>query len=186
MNTARPIEFAVPSEPKAKRLSDELRGSRNPHLRNRRVAFALVLTSASSMAVISCYQLGIVKRLPELPIRAFNSEKVNASAEAYSRFSTPDGVLGLVSYATTMTLIASGSGTRARKNSWIPVAAAAKVTLDAAVAIKLTRDEVKKQRSLCSWCMAAAGATFAALPFVWPEAIAAFRYMRNQNTNRTQ
>lgn len=47
-------------------------------------------------------------------------------------------------------------------------------------AAKLTVDQWTKQRAFCEWCLAAAGATFAALPAVMPEATAAWRRLRRK------
>jgi uncharacterized membrane protein len=179
MNPIRLLDFAVPSKRAARKLSTDLRGSGDRSLRRRRTAMALTMTSAASMGVISLYQLGVLQHLPELPLPGFNSEKVNSSSEAYSHFSMPDGALGLASYAATAALIAAGPIKRSKRYPWIPVAAAAKVSLDAALAVKLTVDEVRKQKAVCSWCLLASGATFLTLKFVWPEALSAIRQLRS-------
>lgn len=56
-----------------------------------------------------------------------------------------------------------------------PSGATAKLTVDALRAGKLTVDQWTKHRAFCSWCLVAAGATFAALPLVLPEARSAAR-----------
>lgn len=169
------LEFVLPPRQEAAKIGKGLRDSSGRHLRHRRAAVALTLTSVASMSVIALYQLGILQRIPELPFPGFASAKVNASAEAYSHFSMPDGVLGLANYGATMALIAAGGKNREKRYPWLPIAAAAKVSLDAAMAAKLTVDEIRKQKAVCSWCLAASGATFVSLGFVWPEARAAIR-----------
>ncbi|MDP9481178.1 MAG: hypothetical protein M3R38_36855 [Actinomycetota bacterium] len=71
-----------------------------------------------------------------------------------------------------------GGPDRAKEKPLIPLALALKVVLDALQAGKLTVDQVAKHRALCVWCLIAAGATFAAVPFVIPEARAALRNLR--------
>jgi uncharacterized membrane protein len=127
------------------------------------------------MGIITLYQMGIIKHLPEPPLPYLNADKVDASAEAYAYFATPDGALGLLSYATTLVLAAMGGQERATEQPWIPLALMAKVAVDAAGAGKLTVDQWTKHRAFCSWCLLAAGATFATVPLVVPEARAAFR-----------
>ena len=127
------------------------------------------------MGLIALYQMGIIEHLPEPPLAGLNADKVDASAEAYAYFSTPDAVIGLGSYAVTMGLAAMGGQDRETKQPWIPLALAAKVLFDAAQAGKLTVDQWTKHRAFCFWCLLAAGATFATVPLAIPEARAALR-----------
>ncbi len=160
-------------------LSEELRNSDNRFLSKRRGVLGLALTAAGAMGLISLYQMGIIKRIPEPRFPKLDAEKVNGSAEAYSLLSTPDAVLGFASYAATMTLAAMGEAGRAKTHPWIPLAMAGKVVFDAAQASKLTVDQAVKYKAFCVWCLLAAGATLAMVPLVVPEARAALRQLRN-------
>jgi hypothetical protein len=156
-------------------LSRQLRRGTSESLARRRKIAGLALTAAGSMGVISLYQLGIIGHLPDPPLPGFDSDKVDAAPDAYSWFQTPDGPIGLGSYAVTLGLAAMGGENRAEEKPLIPLALALKVALDALQAGKLTVDQVAKHRALCVWCLIAAGATFAAVPLVIPEARAALR-----------
>ncbi len=156
-------------------LSRQLRQGTGDFLDRRRKITGLALTAAGSMGLISLYQLGLIKHLPDPPLPHFDSNKVDAADEAYSRFSMPDAPLGLGSYAATLGLAAMGGKDRAVERPWIPLALAAKVALDALQAGKLTVDQWTKHRAFCVWCLLAAGATFATVPLVIPEARAALR-----------
>lgn len=134
---------------------------------------AIALTSARSVGVISPYELGILPHLHEPPIPGLDADRIDASDEAYERLDMPDGVLGLGSYAATLALAAAGGDDRHRTRPWLPMALAAKATLDAAQAARLTRDHWVRHRAFCSWCLGAAAATFVALPLALPEARAA-------------
>jgi len=158
---------------KPKQLSHELRQGTGQFLEQRRRILGLSLVSVASMSIISLYQTGIIKHLPEPP--GFDADKVDAAAEAYALFGTPDAVLGLVSYSATMMLAAMGGPDRAEKQSWIPLALAAKVLVDAANAGRLTVEQWTKHKAFCSYCLVAAAATFATVPFALPEARAALR-----------
>ena len=103
---------------------------------------------------------------------------MDASPEAYRYLSTPDGVLGLASYAATAVLASMGGPDRARTTPWLPLLAAVKTGADAAQAAKLTRDQWTEHRAFCSWCLLAAAATFATVPLVLPEARDALRRLR--------
>lgn len=162
-------------ENEAERLSRQLRMGNDPHLRRRRAIAGLSLVASGSMAIISLYQLGIIRHIPEPPLPMMNADKVDASAESYENFSSPDAVLGLGSYAATMVLAAMGSPDRVTQRPWIPLALAAKVAADAANAAKLTVDQWTKHRAFCFWCLLAATATFAMVPVIIPEAREAAR-----------
>lgn len=160
---------------KPENLSHRLRKEDGEHLRGRRRVLQLTLGAAGCMGVISLYQMGVIGHLPEPPLPRLDADEVDASAEAYSYLSTPDAVLGFASYAGTMVLASMGSPDRARSRPWIPLALGAKVVADAVQAGKLTVDQWTKHRAFCSWCLLAAGFTFAALPAALPEARAALR-----------
>ncbi len=162
------------------KLSAQLRHGAGPDLARRRGVVGLSLAAAGSMGLIALYQTGIVKHLPDPPLPLFDSDKVDASAEAYAYLATPDAALGLTNYGVTMILAAMGGEDRATQRPWIPLALAAKVLVDAAQAGRLTVDQWTKHRAFCFWCLLAAGATFATVPLALPEARAALDRVMTQ------
>jgi uncharacterized membrane protein len=165
----------IQSRQKSERLGINLRHGSRKSLRRRRNIFGLFLAASASMSVIALYQLGILKHIPEPHLSIFDSAKVTGSPKAYSLLQTPDAVLALGSYAATMTLAAMGSSARATEQPLIPLALAAKVGLDAALAAKYTFDEWSNYRALCFWCLLSSAATLAALPFAISEGRSALR-----------
>lgn len=163
---------------KPEKLSQQLRQGNDRFLSKRRAVVALSLVAATSMEVISLYQMGLIKHLPEPPLPVFNADKVDASAEAYQYLAMPDGMLGLGSYATTLALASMGGQDRSQQQPLIPVALAGKVILDALIAGKLTLDQLTKHKAFCFWCMLSAFASFVSIPLVLPEAWTAFRKLR--------
>lgn len=161
-------------------LSRELRAGSGGHLTQRRVVTALSLTGAASMGLITLYQMGIIKHLPELPLPWFDADAVDASAEAYQYLAAPDATIGLTSYSATLLLAAIGGRDRASTKPWLPLTLAAKVALDVANAARLSISQWTKRRAFCMWCLLAAGATFATMPLVVPEALAAIRALRDK------
>lgn len=153
-------------EQRAARLSRDLRHTQSPVMTRRRGIIGLSLVSAASMGFLSLYQTGIIKHVPEPPLPMMDADKVDASAEAYEKFDTPDAILGIGSYAATMALAAMGGSDRARETPWIPLALAAKVAFDAANAARLAIDQPTKYKAFCFWCLVAATATFATVPLV--------------------
>ena len=141
---------------------------------------ALSLAALGSMGVITLYQMGLIHHLPEPPLPGLDADRVDASGEAYARLDMPDAPLGLGSYAVTLGLAALGGPDRAETRPWVPLALAGKVALDALQAGKLTWDQWSRHRAFCSWCLLAAGATFAMVPLVLPEARAALGHLRRK------
>ena len=143
-------------------------------MRRRRVAAALTLGASAALGIVSAYQFGLVRHLPEPPLGFLDSDRVDASGEAYWFGSTPDAPLGVASYAATLALVGMGTARRADEQPWIPVLAAAKVLADAANAGYLTVEQLSRHRRLCLYCVAAFGASLATIPQVLPEARAAW------------
>lgn len=160
-------------------LSKDLRQGSGPFLDRRRRILALALTASGSMGLISLYQMGILRHLPEPPLPGLDADRVDAGEEAYERLQSPDAVIGLVSYAVTALLAAAGDSERARTRPWLPLAMAGKIGLDTAQAAKLSWDQWARHRAFCSWCLLAAGATFATLPLAVPEAREALRHWKH-------
>lgn len=130
------------------------------------------------MAVVAAYQVGLTKRVPEPRLPLLDADKVDSSGQAYEKLSTGDAFLGFVSYAVTMLLAAIGDPRRHQTHPYLPVAMAAKAAVDAAQAAKLTVDQWVQHRAFCSWCLTAAGSTFAVIPAVLPELRSALHTIR--------
>jgi hypothetical protein len=163
---------------KAEALGFDLRHSSFQAVRRRRGIFALFLAASASMSFVALYQLGILKQLPDLPLPRFASDKVTRSAKAYTLLETPDAVLAIGSYAATMALAAMGSPDRASERPFLPIALAAKVTLDAVVAATYSLKGWREHRTLCSWCLVAVAAASASVFLAIPEARRAFQQPR--------
>ena len=99
-----------------RQLSRELRQGNSPDLARRRWAIGLSFAGATIGMVVSAYQAGLLKRLPDiLPGRIFDAERVDASDYAYRRLQVPDGFLMVLTYAATAALLAAGGRDRAQR-----------------------------------------------------------------------
>lgn len=156
-------------------LSRQLRKGTGKELGRRRAIIGLSLTATASMGLISLYQTGVIAHLPEPPLPGLNSDKVDASDEAYKHFSMPDAPLGLVSYASTLALAAMGSRDRARTHPWMVLALAGKLGFDLAQALRLTYQQPAHQHAYCFWCLVASAATVISVPLAIPETRAAIQ-----------
>ena len=135
--------------------------------------------ATAAMGLISLYQTGIVRHLPDPPLPGFDSDKVDASGEAYETLKTPDATLAITSYGATLALIGMGAADRAGSRPWIPLIAAAKLGYDSAGAAWLTAEQITRHRALCFYCLAASAATWGALAQALPEARSAWRSLRS-------
>lgn len=77
----------------------------------------------------------------------------------------------------------SGAEDRVRRleeriRPWVSLALAAKVAVDALGGLYLTLEQASKHRRFCFYCLVAAGASLASVPYVLPEARSAWRSVR--------
>ena len=151
-------------------LSHELRHGRAPDLVRRRWIVGLSLFGAAMGGVVSAYQMGILRRLPDPPVGPFDSEAVDASDYAYKRLETPDGLLMTATYVATALLAGAGSPRRAGERPWLPLALAGKAAFDVALNARLAREEWAENGALCAYCQAANAASLAIAALSLPEA----------------
>lgn len=163
--------------PSPAKLSHELRRARTPHLTRRRWLVGLSFLGSAAGMIVGLYQMGVVRRLPDLPVGPFDATRVDASTYAYKRAQTPDGLLMVASYAVTAILSGAGGKDRARDNPALPLALAAKTLYDTATALKLAQEEWAENRALCGYCQAATLASLASVALAVPEAVEAARHL---------
>lgn len=158
------------------RLSEYLREGDDPELRRRRWVIGLSVLGTTAGQLVALYQTGIIKHLPDPPSGGlFDSDRVDASEYAYSRFSSPDAPLMIITYGVTAWLAGAGGPDRPRNAPWLPIAMAAKTLYDAATTVKLAREEWQDNRAFCAYCQTATLASFASVAFALPEAVRATR-----------
>ncbi len=166
------------SSREAEAVSNALRRHDGPFLSRRRRISALSLTSIAGLGVVAAYQSGLLRHLPEPPLRIFDADRVDASGEAYQYLKTPDAALGILSSAATLALAGMGGSDRTQRQPYLPLALLAKTLLDAASGAYLTLEQGTKHRRFCSYCLVAAVAQVLRVPQAVPEAQAAWRALR--------
>jgi uncharacterized membrane protein len=157
------------------RLSQDLRLGTGPDLRRRRWILGLSLLGTLMAQIVSLYQMGLLRRLPDPPVGPFDASKVDASDYAYRRMQVPDGVLMLLTYGVTAALAAAGGRDRAKRNPALPLALAAKTGWDSVTTLRLAREEWAENRALCAYCQVATLASLASFALSLPEAARAVR-----------
>ena len=156
-------------------LSRELRLAQTPDLKRRRGIFALSMAGIGIAQIVSLYQVGIIKHLPDPPLDVIDSNKVNASDYAYKRLQTPDGVLMILTYALTAWLAASGGKDRAQTLPAVPLLMGVKALGDVLTNLELAREEWNDNKKLCAYCQGASVLSIIILCLAAPEAIRAAR-----------
>lgn len=160
---------------KPSQLSHELRIEDTDELNRRRWIVGLSLFGTVMAQIVSLYQVGVIKRLPDPPIEIFDSSKVDASNYAYKRFDVPDGVIMLVSYGFTAWLAAAGGKNRAAQQPLYPIATGLKTLADTGLALQLATEEYAENKKLCIYCQLATAASVLSAILAFPEMIAGIR-----------
>jgi hypothetical protein len=162
----------------AKTLSRELRLGTGPHLARRRWVVGLSALSATMGQLVTLYQTGVLRHLPDPPVGPFATDRVDAAPYAYARLRSPDGPIMVLSYALTAWLAAAGEPERPRTLPLLPLALAAKTLGDALTALELAREEWRDERALCAYCQVATLASLASVALALPEARSALATLR--------
>lgn len=158
-----------------RRLQQRIQNDRRREMRLRRGTVAVSLAGMASMGIVALYQTGVIRHLPDPPVRwpHFHSDKVNASEEAFG-YGMPDGPITLVAHAVNLALAAAGPPDRARTQPWLPLLAAALSAPQAAVAAKYLFYQMPYvDKAWCPYCVWDALMHFATLGLVAPEAVRA-------------
>ncbi|MGH7231225.1 MAG: vitamin K epoxide reductase family protein [Nitrospiraceae bacterium] len=140
----------------------------------RRGIVALSIVGMASMAIVSLFQMGVIRHLPDPPLRRFDSDKVNSSETAY-QYGLPDGTLTLAAHATNVAIAAAGGSHRVQEQPWIPLVAAGKAAAEAAVAGKYLFYQMPVvEKAWCGYCIIDALMHLGAFALTLPEAGEAF------------
>ena len=155
-------------------LRRELQKGDNEDLNLRRGVIALSLLGIGAMTAVTLFQTGVIKHLPDPPIPGFDSDKVNSSDTAYA-LGVPDGAVSLASLAANIPMAAFGGENRAEKQPLIPLAVAAKTTVEAAVAGWYFYQMPTKEKAWCGYCIVGALANFGIAALALKEAKKAWK-----------
>lgn len=146
---------------KEKTVIDKIRNNTSEAAEYRRQIAALSALGLIDFSLISLFQLGFIKEMPDLPGEVFDTEKVNSSEEAVL-LGMPDGVVSLGAY--TATILLATAATRFKKQSRILDVAMGGIILgQAAGAAQYLYKMAFVQKKVCIYCVAGAAINFAAL-----------------------
>lgn len=110
---------------------------------------------------VSLYQLGIIRHLPDLPGKLFDSDYVNASKDAQVA-GVPDGTVGLLIYATNLVLVGVALKKK-KKGNVFDYMLAGNALAQAGGGAYYLYNMAARQKKICLYCMAGAFINLAAL-----------------------
>jgi uncharacterized membrane protein len=140
---------------------DILRDDHSAKTENRRHIAALSALGLADFSIISLYQMGYIKYLPDVPYKVFDSDKVNASKEAVM-MGLPDGVISLGMYAGSM-FLATAASSKPKYSKWLDLALGGIVLGQAVGAAMYLYKMAAVEKKACLYCITGAVINFASL-----------------------
>lgn len=155
-------------------MRNELRTGHNESLDKRRKVIALSALGLVDFSIISLYQTGVIKHMPDIPHPLFDSDKVNASEDAY-RFGGPDGPISAAVYGLTMVMASVGGTEKTGRPPVLDVALGATVMGNAIGAIFYLHKMIFVQKKICLYCVTGAAINIASAVIIAPVALRALK-----------
>lgn len=166
MNLSRVADIVARARQRPGRVRQALLFGHTPSLRRRRTIATLSALAMADAALVTLSQMGVVRRLPDPPLKIFDSHAVTTSKPAYL-LGVPDAALATCNYALNLVLASAGGSRRGgRSRVWSSVLLASCVG-GAIGAAGYLADMLFDQRRLCGYCLGAIGINFALLPLAW-------------------
>lgn len=142
-------------------IIDHIRQDSSEATEYRRDIAALAAFGLLDFSLISLFQMGKIKQLPDLPGKVFDTHKVNTAKDAVL-LGLPDGVISLGGYAATM-FLAMAAMRYKKQSRLLDVALGGVVIGQAAGAAQYMVNMTTVQKKACIYCIAGAVINFAAL-----------------------
>ena len=149
-------------------ISKSLRTDNTEALRRKRKIVGLSALGLLDFSLISLYQSGVIKHLPDLPGNLFDSDYVNGSDEAY-QLGAPDAPVSAMVYALNMVLATAGGTSKTGRHPAFDLLLGASLVANAGGAANYLINMITKQKKVCLYCVAGAAINFTALAVAWPD-----------------
>ena len=144
-------------------VGEELIGGRSESLSARRRIAAIAAGLAAEFALIGMRQYGVIRNLPDLPGRTFDSNAVITSPAAYP-LGIPDSAIVVTGLGGIIALATARGSKRTGRGAWLDKLLAAAVGMGAAGATLYLYDMIVRQRRLCAYCIVGAAGFYAMVP----------------------
>lgn len=137
-------------------------------LNRRRKIIMISLFGLGNAAIITLYQTGIIKKLPDLPLKSFDSPKLTSSEKAFE-FGMPDAPGASLLYSLIMVLATYGGSRSIKRIFLFDQLLLGATIVNAAFAAQYFYNMIAKQKKLCVYCIAVTLTNFSMLPYSWRE-----------------
>lgn len=123
-----------------------------PFTTSRHWVVALSAFGAANMALGSARQLGLIRHLPDPPLRGFDSNRVIVSPEAFA-LGIPDAPVAMAGMLANLPLAIAGGARRYARRPWLPVVIAAKSVVEVSVAAWYLVQMRTRLHTWCAYCL---------------------------------
>ena len=144
-------------------VGKELTSGSGASLSARRRIAAIAAGLAADFALIGMRQYGVIGKLPDPPLRMFDSNAVITGRAAYP-LGIPDSALAVTGLGAIIGLATAGGSTRTGRGKWLDVLLAGAVSIGAAGATFYLHHMIARQRRLCAYCLVGAAGFYAMVP----------------------
>jgi uncharacterized membrane protein len=144
-------------------VQKELTSGRSDSLSARRRIAAIAAGLAADFALIGMRQYGVIRKLPDPPGRAFDSNAVITSRSAYP-LGIPDSALAVTGLGAIIALATARGSKRSGRGAWLDKLLAGAVGIGAAGATYYLFEMIVRQRRLCAYCLVGAAGFYAMVP----------------------
>ncbi len=171
MQLAEASKNVLRMQPPADLRRDLRTNDPEPGILLRRAVIGTSLIGIAAMGVVTLFQSGTVRHLPDPPLDGFDSDKVNSSDTAYG-WGMPDAPLSIISHAFNIALATVGTSARRDEQPWAPLAATLAAAPAAAVSARYVFYQMPvKEKGWCPYCIVDGLAHLAAFGFtLWESA----------------
>lgn len=150
-------------------IRKQLRDGKSPSLTRKRKIALLSAIGLVDFSLISLYQLGVIRHLPDFPGKIFDSDKANGSHKAYAA-GVPDGPISLVIYGLNIVLASAGGTKKSGRHPVFDVLLGGLITGTALGSIGYIYNMITEQEKACPYCILGATLNFAMVPYALPDA----------------
>ena len=169
----------LPGNERVDEIRDALRNNSTESLARRRKMGLLSAIGLIDFAVISLYQMGVIRHLPDFPAKVFDSDSVNASRKAYA-MGLPDGTTGAIMYSVNLALLSAGGTRETGRPKWLSYIIGGSVIAGAVGALDYLYDMTFKQKKICPYCVTGALVNLSLVPLAIKEIMQDFANKSNR------
>lgn len=149
-------------------VRDYFLSDQSASLNRRRKLIMLALVGLANTGLITLYQTGIIKQLPDLPLKSFDAAKLTSSEKAFE-FGMPDAPGASLFYSLIMVLATYGGARKIKRIFLFDQLLLGTTVVNAAMGAQYLYNMLTKQKKLCVYCIALTLINFSLLPYSWRE-----------------